>query len=247
MKTLKESLLDDFGSQTKDLKRLQIEEWLEKNNIEVNSKFIINKDYTIDIDEFIYRGNGNFPEYIQFNICKFIFRIVDSGMTSLRGCPRICHDFNCSFNELTTLKGGPVEVSGIFNCANNKLTSLEGCPKKFGFRFDCRFNRLTSLEGAPKKVDGNFDCASNHLTTLKGSPKYIKGNFACDRNFLISLEGGPNEVEGNYDCSENSNLTSLKGAPKRVGGEFACLDTSLSMEAKHQAEENIDCKRICWQ
>ena len=33
MKTLQESLLDDLTGQTKDLRRLQIEEWLEENDL----------------------------------------------------------------------------------------------------------------------------------------------------------------------------------------------------------------------
>ena len=78
--TLKESLLDDFGEQTKDLRRMQIEEWLDNNHNEDREtwplEYKINKDYTIDIAYFIYVGKGNFPDYIQFNKCDVDFSIL---------------------------------------------------------------------------------------------------------------------------------------------------------------------------
>jgi hypothetical protein len=71
-------------------------------------------------------------------------------------------------------------VTRYFDCSYNQLTSLEGGPKEVGGHFSCSFNQLTSLEGAPNKVGGSFYCTGNQLTSLKGIPEKIRGKFYCD-------------------------------------------------------------------
>jgi hypothetical protein len=56
-----------------------------------------------------------------------------------------------------------ITVGGNFNCSYNNLTSLENCPKTVGENFGCSFNKLTSLAGAPKIVGGDFYCHSNDV------------------------------------------------------------------------------------
>ena len=97
-------------------------------------------------------------------------------------------DFNCSYNNLTSLKGSPTHVDGGFYCNNNKLTSLEGCPSYVGGNFYCNNNNLTSLEGSPNSVGGYFSCHENNLTSLKGAPTQIGGYFFCDRNLRNTKE-----------------------------------------------------------
>ena len=55
-------------------------------------------------------------------------------------------DFNCSYNNLTSLEGGPKEVKGHFNCSENHLTSLKGAPEKVNRSFFCYYNKLTLFE-----------------------------------------------------------------------------------------------------
>jgi hypothetical protein len=151
----------------------------------------------------------------------------------------ISGDFDCSNNNLTSLKGAPKSVGGHFNCANNNITSLEGAPKSVRGHFNCNYNHLTSLEGSPKwSIGGSFDCSNNKLTSLEGSPKWsIGGSFSCISNKLTSLEGAPKSVVGSFNCEFN-NLTSLKGAPKNVGGNFHCNFNNLtSLEG---SPENIE-------
>lgn len=59
--------------------------------------------------------------------------------------------FDCSYSNLTSLKGAPEEVGGHFNCYDNNLTTLEGAPEEVGGGFYCYNNKLTSLEGAPEE------------------------------------------------------------------------------------------------
>ena len=206
MRTLKESLLDDFGSQAADLRMKLIKEWIKKNNDYETLGLKFNPDGTIDIDKFRYVGDGNFPDYIDFNNCKGNFDISNSKMTSLRGCPEeVGINFYCERNQLTSLEGGPKEVGGSFYCYDNKLTSLEDSPKEVGSSFDCSNNQLTSLEGGPKEVDGNFDCSNNQLKTLNGGPEKVGSDFDCSHNKLKSFKDGPRYIK-NILCVKQNDL-----------------------------------------
>jgi hypothetical protein len=81
--------------------------------------------------------------------------------------------FYCNGNELTSLRGSPIEVSGDFLCVYNKLTSLKGSPKVVSGDFYCHKNRLTSLEGGPQSIGGNFYCYENKLNSLRFSPEEV--------------------------------------------------------------------------
>ena len=143
-------------------------------------------------------------------------------LTSLKGAPqKVGREFYCSHNQLTSLEGAPQKVGKSFNCHNNYLTSLKGAPQEVGGSFNCSWNQLTSLEGAPKEVGGDFFCYNDKLISLKGAPQKIKGWFECSFNQLTSLEGAPNEVGGDFICTHNQ-LTSLEGAPQKVGRDFNC-------------------------
>ena len=130
---------------------------------------------------------------------------------------KVTGDFNCSYNNLTSLKGAPTEVGGSFRCYNNQLTSLEGAPQKVGGGFNCHANKLISLEGAPQNVGGDFYCNSNQLTSLEGAPQKVGGNFECSNNQLTSLKGAPQTVGGDFYCNNNSNLYSLEGIGQITG------------------------------
>ena len=101
-------------------------------------------------------------------------------------------EFDCSYNQLTSLEGSPKKVGGGFYCGYNKLVTLEGAPKEVGGYFDCRYNQLTSLVGAPEEVM-YFNCSNNQLTSLEGAPMEVGGYFHCDGNPL------PKEILDNMD------------------------------------------------
>ena len=231
MKTLKESLLDDFGSQTKDLRKERIKDWLEKNHISESGnhwplKYKINNDLTIDIDNFIYNGEGNFPDYIRFNKCKYDFTIRKCKMTSLRGCPQyVGGTFRCSYNLLKTLDGGPEKVGHNYVCSNNSLTALKGVSKIVVLNFDCSYNNLADMKGCPKA--SGISCSNNKLVSLEGCPEQLAWDFDCENNKLTTLEGCPQRVEGDFYC-RNNHLTTLEGGPKKVGGTIFCTDDQIS-------------------
>jgi hypothetical protein len=143
-------------------------------------------------------------------------------------------DFNCSWNNLTSLEGAPQEVYGYFDCKWNNLTSLEGAPGKVGGDYHCSYNVIESLVGSPQVVVGDFDCSNNSLKSLIGAPQEVGDYFRCWKNELTNLEGAPQVVGGGFDCTGNK-LTSLEGAPQKVGGAgFGCYVFELE-----SAEWNI--------
>jgi hypothetical protein len=128
------------------------------------TNYTINDDHTVDVKD-VYLFNKSLTKLpLKFNI--------------------VSGNFNCSFNNMTTLEGGPTSVGGNFYCSFNNITTLLGSPKEVGGNFSCDVNELTTLEGGPQSVGGNFDCSSNRLTTLKGIPKSVGRNFDCSNNKL---------------------------------------------------------------
>ena len=131
------------------------------------------------------------------------WHLNDEGFVDVDG------DFNCSSKGISDFKGIKFgNVDRHFNCAYNKLTSLEGGPEKVGGYFNCSFNNLTSLVFGPERVEDHFTCSDNNIITLEGSPKKINRSFNCSRNKLTSLEGAPKEVGGDFYFVRNEGVSS---------------------------------------
>jgi hypothetical protein len=174
------------------------------------------------------------------DLCKSLniidYEIIENGLVNVNDDVDICENrmtkiplkfniingsFNCGFNKLTSLKGGPVKVKNGFSCSLNKLTTLYGAPKEVGGDFFCDDNELLILDGFPEKVGRFIDCSDNELISLERCTEKVNGTFACYRNKLISLKGGPKEVRLDYLCS-NNNLITLEGFPEKIDGRFTC-------------------------
>ncbi len=134
------------------------------------------------------------------------------------------YELNCyvdlSKRDLTELPDfSKVIVKGFFDCSINQLTSLKGAPKKVTGFFNCNENQLENLMGASSEVDGDFYCDRNQLITLKGAPVKVGSSFSCVKNMLETLEGAPDEVGMHFHCRYNK-LKSFKGKPNKIGGNF---------------------------
>jgi len=80
------------------------------------------------------------------------------------------------------------KVSGTFDCSENNLTSLKGCPKCVGGNFSCGNNNLTDLKGSPKVIDGSFYCSGNYLKSYV-SDSIVGKTFYCqliDDDFIVA-------------------------------------------------------------
>ena len=131
----------------------------------------LNKGYTKDqifivkpIDSELLITKDNMEDFKNIKVIIGNVRIIRIiGITDLRelGIEEVNGYFKCSYNRLTSLKGGPAIVNGNFFCSNNELTSLEEGPTIVNGSFHCYNNKLTNLKGAPKIVNGNFYINNN--------------------------------------------------------------------------------------
>ena len=82
--------------------------------------------------------------------------------------------FGRDLKELPDLS--EVVVMGSFDCSHNNLTSLKGAPKEVRGNFICSSNRLVTLCGAPHEVmPGYFNCTDNEsLKNLYGAPRCFR-------------------------------------------------------------------------
>lgn len=174
MKTLYESLLDDFDTIAGKVNpQKEIEEFL-KTNVDEYKKLVISKTPNKDgIYEVSSRGN-----------VTFYGRSNPTGLTNgLFIWTKVKGNFDCSWNDnLESLEGGPYEVGGSFNCGRcGKLVTLEGAPKTIGGSFECDWCKsLLSLKGVPKKIPEDFNCSyCESLRTLKDGPEEVAENFYC--------------------------------------------------------------------
>ena len=178
MKTLYESLLDDFdtmsASSTTDIKN-EIKQFL-KDNYKKSSSFEISRKpnndgyYEVDCSKCsdIEVGNKNITSLTN-NLFIFV---------NIKG------DFDCSYcRNLTSLEGAPEEIVGDFYCTYcNKLTSLKGAPKEVGKHFYCNnCSNLTSLKGSPKEIKHVFDLTNCiNIKSLEGAPKKVRTWYSLE-------------------------------------------------------------------
>ena len=162
MKTLYESLLDDFAIDKIDTKSIkkEIKEFLNQHYLgnTLGNKCKISK--TPDVDG------------------KYIVDVTARNIQAIQG--GLTHLTNQYF------KFGVVKVKQAFVCHLCKsLESLEGAPVHLEGNFICYGNpKLTSFEGAPKIVDGDFMCYDcENLKSITGIPETVTGNFIYDDPF----------------------------------------------------------------
>ena len=241
MKSLYESLLDDFTELNKNLDVNAVKNEI-KGFLKQNFKGVYRISKTPDENgKFVVDSKQNIT-VINYNITSltngmFVFGEIGGEFScrrckqleSLEGAPRIAGKFNCTeCDSLKSLEGAP-EIVDYFYCGNCKgLESFKGAPKEC-ILFDCKWSGesgkgIQNLEGIPTKVK-EIDLRHIYgLKTLKGCPTKIE-DFSCiDMPDLVSIENGPKEVAGNCSYSGCPNLKSLKGSPKKVGESFGCSD-----------------------
>src|SRR5690554_254729 len=120
-----------------------------------------------DFKRFLQEKEAIVVDYIdQINYKEYIGKTV-----------KVTGNVRLSNLGLTKIPINFTEVGGNFDCAYNELTSLEGAPKKVGRYFDCTKNQLTDLVGSPKEVGESFFCGRNPLKSTKGRPEYVGGEF----------------------------------------------------------------------
>lgn len=192
-------------------------------------------DQNIDGSVSIY-GNLNCSAYLKLS------PDLNTGYLPQIIINHITGDFNCSDNNLLSLKNSPKTVGGSFKCFCNNIVSLEFSPEKIGLNFDCMYNQIRSLTGSPRIIRGNFILDFNNLENLEGGPEYVGGDYRVSGNKLNSLSGSPLEIGGSFIC-ENNSLTSLLSGPRKVGKSYVCSQNYL--ENLQGSPEKINERFIC--
>jgi hypothetical protein len=165
-----------------------------------STKFIINNDGSVSFlhDALgkiasIWLSSGQLP--IKVRNAQGHFKIDD------------CH--------LTTLVGGPKNVSGIFECSNNELSSFKGAPETCR-KMLARHNQITSLQDV--SFSDHIDVRSNKITSLLHCPKALDTLIISD-NPVTSLEGLPKQLV-HLSVTYSSNLPVLRLINSRAGISF---------------------------
>ena len=158
-------------SKFKDTLKL-IEEGLLKPMSDVEVKQVDEERLKEVVDEILSRSTKNADGSID------VEGIVNFYKMNLKELPlkfnKVNGKFYCTYNQLTTLKGAPKDVTLNFYCGSNLLTTLEGGPEKVSGVFDASFNKLTSLEGAPKEVTKDFYCLQFQHFTNKFTVEQVR-------------------------------------------------------------------------
>lgn len=148
-----------FTNIKKSIKRKVIR--FKLNQLHVNNSFRLNDDGSIDL-----------------------FGDVSVACLGLKELPIRINEvqgyFDCSGNNLTTLKNAPKAVMRHFYCRNNLLKTLEGCPEIIGGAMYAETNNITSLEFLPLQIKSSIHLQDNpirELTGIKELPNKTVSNF----------------------------------------------------------------------
>ncbi len=104
---------------------------------------------TYDIKNYTINSDGSIDVDGDVDISPLRIRAQHLPNQELKKLPlkfgEVTGNFDCSYNQLTTLEGAPRSVWGDFNCSDNKLTTLEGAPESVGGNFLCYWNLLCHI------------------------------------------------------------------------------------------------------
>lgn len=112
---------------------------------------------------------------IKFGKVKGYFKILESNLTTLEGCPYECVQLEFS-GHVRNLVGCPQIVRDLI-VKSPELVSLEGSPEAVQNLFGIEDSKLTSLEGGPKVVGGSCWIKSDKLESMRGCPKSVGGEL----------------------------------------------------------------------
>ena len=203
MKTLYESILDDYNTLSKNMDpnepdRINIKGWIEENysiagTIDISKK--PNKD-----GKYIVSCNGRLnlqnQESTSLTNGMFIFKFVKT--------------FNCSHSQIENLEGAPTECEE-FRCS--------GCQK------------LVNLVGSPKKLSSAMHCDNCYnLKSLEGCSRFVRNVYCSCCHSLETLQGVPKQVNELYiDHCHNLKKANIKMLPRSIYKCY-CIDCSYSKQ-----------------
>lgn len=200
MKSLYESLLDDFDTLDQNATISIIQDYISQNYL-FNSKPVQNVDSMVKISKKPNKKTG----------------LYEVKCTKKTITIKLSPDAPSLTNDIFTW----TTVAGNFFIADNpNIDTLNGCPESVGGMFKCEaLPNVTSLENSPKTV-GTFTCRHMHsIKTLQFCP-IIQNEVAITYNTnletLKGLEYESDKIDGFY-CTNNPKLKEIISClPKHI-------------------------------
>lgn len=146
-------------------KKDDIENWLISMNI---NGYMIHDDLTVSVGNSVNLHKKNLTYFpIQFNT--------------------IYGAFDCSNNQLTSLKGAPYMVAGSFNCSENRLTSLDFTPKNISGDFACMLNPIEHFDYSNISCAGEFTAYHQHWQYIPEFSQHYATQSLQEKTLGITL------------------------------------------------------------
>lgn len=206
------------------LSKLQLK-FLKDNKI---TEYTVLDDLSIDVVNNVYITTTQEKLPVQFNKVEGNFYCQDSGLTTLKGCPKYTKSFSCAGSTLKSLIGGPEEVQDSYNITESSIESLEGFPKKVRGNIVLRDNKkLTSLKGCVEIAHNEFnvnDCEK--LQSFEFGPKKIKATLHASYCKIQSFKHFPSEINGSCYLRGNE-IEDMEGVPSIINGALNLIGNPI--------------------
>jgi hypothetical protein len=160
--------------------RIKIEELVLRHFGEANvdrpltvQDFDITEDGVVNVNVNCYMRrrtqDGRLP--VQFGTIDGDFSLASMRIVSLEGSPQVVEgNFDCSFNQLTSLQHCPQSVMD-FDCSNNPLTTLQWCPR-VPAELLCDNAQLRDLTSVPPAT--YLSVQMNPIVNFRNTPSHIQ-------------------------------------------------------------------------
>ncbi len=153
-------------------------------------------------------GNGSLSASEIANV-KYV-HCERKGIKDLKGIEYFTdlEEFDCCYNELTTLDMSKNTKLGVLECESNHITDIdiENCTSLYGL--ECQFNELKSLDLSKNPALTYLRCDENQLKSLSVSGCSLLTELSCSKNKLTKLDVSENTKLERLECYSNK-LTSL--------------------------------------
>lgn len=137
--------------------------------------YTMNDDGSIDVG---YTGAYSHVDFSKLKLDKIPLRFNS-----------VCGSFNCSENDLTTLKGSPKYVRGGFDCSKNKmLKSLDGGPRSVHGVYNFSDTGVLSFNGVRNHNNINFNFTNTPIYEVITAIQYIVGKNANFRDMIDPID-----------------------------------------------------------
>ncbi len=162
------------------------------------------------------------PNSIKTLICRHFtvnLDILSKNLITLRvaGCNLVgtvdlskfkkLYEFNCDFNEVTSIINIPNSLK-VLLCSKNKITTLDNLPNNL-VKLLCYRNLITSLDNLPVSLE-ILDCSINPISNLDLLNNINLKELICNKTNRIVINNIPPSLKKLSCCNNLVNLHDIK-------------------------------------